>query len=145
MNPNGCANFSRVWEFRVPGDHRTWITWSVGYDEPRPVAGAVLAWFAECNPRPDLSLAPAVFLPRPGAIALAKLLRRIRRRDGLTVLHDRTYGGSRPMRPACDCRSIRSLAAKLGISRRQASKYAGYSDYDGRSDRSAGIIGPASS
>lgn len=127
-NFNGCLGGSRVFEFRSAT--ASWIVWSVGHDPPTPCAGAALAaWptLQVCN-----DLAPASMLDKPTAAAVARLLRSIRRREGVRILHDRPFRRG-PARPAGGEVSIRALARRLGVSWRQAAKFAdsaGSGDFD---------------
>ncbi|BBO34208.1 hypothetical protein PLANPX_3820 [Lacipirellula parvula] len=132
-NCEGNQPSHRVWEFK--GDGRTWIAWAVGHDPPEPTPGSA-ASRAFDSLTPCNELAPSSMLDKAAAIALARLIKGIRRGQGLEVLAGRAFGGSGPIRPAGGCRSLRALARMLGCSRRQASKYAGFDDYDGRSGRS---------
>jgi hypothetical protein len=127
-NINGCTPAHRVWEFR--NETQTWITWHVGYDPPTPAAGsaAALADLQVCH-----ELAPASMLDRAGAIALAALLRSIRRKEGLKVLAGRVYrGAGEHPRPCLGYRSIRAAAAATGLSRRQICRLCGFPGYSGR-------------
>lgn len=110
-NFNGCLGGSRVWEFR--SESATWIVWRVGHDPPTPRAGsAAAAW-----PLPPCTdLAPASMFDKSTAAAVARLLRAIRRREGLVILHDRVFGRSGPAKPIGGCRSIRELSRTLGVS-----------------------------
>lgn len=134
---NICGNqpSHTVWEWKWPDGSR-YIGWGVGWEpwlDFRPAAGTELVdKLASCDMNLDWSLCPRAHLTAPAAAALAALLRSIRRREGFEVLAGRVYRGSRPAVPACGCRSLRALARQLGCSRRQASKYAGFEDYDGR-------------
>ena len=136
-NYNGCLAGSRVWEFRDAT--RTWITWSVGYDPPTPRAGsAAAAWptLQVCN-----ELAPSVMIDKVTAAGVARLLRTIRRREGLVILHERPFRGPSPPRAAGGEVSIRALARRLGCSRRQAAKFADSrdsADFGGDAARTTG-------
>lgn len=124
-NFNGCHGSSRVWEFR--SETATWIVWSVGHDPPTPRAGSAAAAWRTLTPCTDL--APSVMLDKSTAANVAKLLRTIRRREGLTILHDREFGRRGPAKPIGGCRSIRELSRLLGVSfRRARSIYAASSD-----------------
>jgi len=124
-NFNGCLGGSRVWEFK--GDGCTWITWSVGYDQPTPRAGSALSEFSSLTPCTDL--APSVMVDKVTAAGVAKLVRQIRRNQGMTILHDRDFTLPGPAKPVAGCRSIRELSRTLGVSfRRARSIYADFSD-----------------
>lgn len=100
--------------------------------------GALGEWLRSLSEPPERSHAvPSVLLTASTAAGVARLRRGQLRRRGLRVLSDRVYSGSGRLRPACGCRSIRQLARVLGVSRRLASRYAGYSDYDDQERRRA--------
>ena len=139
-NFNGCHGGHCVREFRDAT--RTWITWSIGFDPPVPSAGSALAAFASLTP--CLELAPATMFTRSVASNVARLLRTIRRGEGMTILHDRDFTLPGPATPVGGCRSIRELSRSLGISfRRARSVYLDSLDSEDFSGDAAGITGPA--
>jgi len=115
---SGPNAYHRVWEFR--NKSATWIVWKIGHDPPVPTVGSALAaWgtLAVCY-----DLAPGTMFTRPAATAVARLLRSIRRGEGLTILHDRQFGRPpghpRPVTiDGVNYRSEKQAAAVLGISR----------------------------
>ena len=133
-NFNGCLGGSRVWEFR--SESATWIVWRVGYDPPTPRAGSAAAAWPTLTPCTDLT--PCVLVDKVTAANVAKLMRRIRRDQGLVVLHDRDFVRPGPAKPVGGCRSIRELSRTLGVSfRRARSIYADSLDLDGDAAGSA--------
>ncbi|BBO35532.1 hypothetical protein PLANPX_5144 [Lacipirellula parvula] len=135
-NINGSAPSHRVWEFR--SESATWIAWSSGYDPPQPAAGSAAA-IAMADLKVCHELAPSSMLDRTAAIALARLLRAIRRGEGLEVLAGRAYAGAGPHPRAClGFRSIRAAAAATGLSRRQICRLCGFPGYSGRNGRKIG-------
>lgn len=97
------------------------------------VRGELGQWLRSLSAPPalDWGTAPASPLDASAAASLAQLVRKLLRRDGVRLLKDQNYTGSGPMRAALGCRSLRELARTRGISRRAASRLAGYTDYDG--------------
>ncbi len=129
-NFNGCLAGHRVWEFR--NATQTWITWSVGFDPPTPRAGTAAAAWSTLTACSDL--APSVMLDKVTAANVARLLRSIRRREGLQVLWDRPFRGPSPPTPAGGEPSIRALARRLGVSRRRAARFSDCGDSDASAD-----------
>jgi len=117
-NPNGPHAYHRVWEFR--NKSATWIVWKIGHDPPTPRAGLALAAWPTLTVCYDL--APGTMFTRPVATAIARLLRAIRRGEGLTILHNRHFchppGHPRPvMIDGVNYRSEKQASLMLGISR----------------------------
>ena len=142
MNPNGNTPASHVWCW-PDAPYVGWGTtaadgimpWTRVWLARERVQGELGVWLRSLPQAPalDWGTAPASAMPASAAAALAQLIRRLLAADGVRLLRDRDYHGSAPPRPAGGCRSIRELAKTLGISRRQASRLAGFTDYDGRS------------
>ena len=130
----GASPYHCVWEWS--DDSRFYVGHGYGLTpwsdfEPRP--GTELEAWSKAGVVLDWSLAPRMPLTRSAAAQVAGLLRRLRRDQGFTLVRNRVYRGPGPTRPAGGCPSVHALARRLGVSWRQAAKFAdsaGSDDFD---------------
>ena len=136
----GALPYHFVWEWRW-SNRRVYIGWGVGlspWTNFTAVAGSDLeALLREATPCLDWTLVPSTGFTRPAVVEVAKLLRKVRRNQGFTLVRSRPYAGAglHPV-PLGGYRSMRAAARALGISRYAAAAAAGRPYRNGKTRRS---------
>jgi len=133
-SPNGASPSHCCWEWRFPDSRRRFISYGFGFSPwlsftPLPGSEIEALLCEDRQPVLDWSLVPSVSLTHSTAVAVAQLVRKLRRDQGLVLVQYRAYG------PFCRPRPITvggvtfpneaAASRALGISRRQVANLAG--------------------
>jgi hypothetical protein len=124
MTPNnrGRAPDHSCYELGIPGDDRRYVGWDRGsqpWEALVPKPGSSLAAFLAAGAVPIAGTLPTLLLTRGEAVAITAARRRRARSEGLSIVHNHSFGGDRRARPVGPYASLRAAAAAMQVSRQK--------------------------